>query len=117
MPKRGGEGQPFWTSPESFQGKYNEHLPKTDSSQMPTEVTVSSTEKTAETLETDSPTSNSYQELFKLNSTSEENPSGEETGSLSTIKVIPSSMMGYYQTNFSHSIVEVEGKIRKVFLK
>ena len=83
---------------------------------IPTEVTVTSTEKYAETFTNESPASNLYQELFKLNSTSEENPHSDETVFLKTTNLIPSSMIGYYQTNFSHS-TEVKGKIRKVFLR
>ena len=78
-----------------------------------TEVTVTSTGKYEEIFRN---TSNSHQELFKLNSTSEENPHSDETGFLKTTNLIPSSMIGYYQTNFSRS-TEVKGKIRKVFLR
>ena len=78
-----------------------------------TSTEVSSTGKYEEIFRN---TSNSHQELFKLNSTSEENPHSDETVFLKTTNLIPSSMIGYYQTNFSHS-TEVKGKIRKVFLR
>ena len=93
-------------------------ISKTDFSQITPEVKAAvSTEKYAEIFTSELQTSNSYQELFKLNSTSEENPDGDETVFMKTIKVIPRSMIGYYQTNFSHSTVVLEGKMRKVFLK
>ena len=81
------------------------------------DFSVTSTEKYDEIFTKEFTTPNSYQELFKLNSTSEENTDIDETVSFKTLKVIPSTMIGYYQTNFSHSAVVVEGKIRKVFLK
>ena len=87
----------------------------TNSSQK--DFSVTSTEKYEEIFTKESTTRNSYQELFKLNSTLEGNPDIDETVFFKTLKVIPSSMIGYYQTNFSHSAVVVEGKIRKVFSK
>ena len=95
---------------------------KTDFSQVTPEaeaeaevnITVS-TEKYAEIFMTELQTSNSSQELFKLNSTSEEKPEEDETVFMKTITVIPRSMIGYYQTNFSQSAPVLEGKARKVF--
>ena len=89
-------------------------ISENDFAQTSTEVTGTSRGKYEEIFTN---TSNSHQELFKLNSTSEENPDIDETVFFKTLKVIPSSMIGYYQTNFSHSAVVVEGKIRKVFSK
>lgn len=89
---------------------------KTDFTQIPAEAPVTTTGKYEETVLDESPRTSSDQELFKLNSTSEENPYGDETGFLKTTKAIPSRMIGYYQTNFSHSTV-LKGKIRKVFLR
>ena len=89
----------------------------TNFTQIPAEAPVTKTGKYEETVLDESPRTSSDQELFKLNSTSEENPYGDETGFLkTTTKAIPSRMIGYYQTNFSHSTV-LKGKIRKVFLR
>ena len=91
----------------------SDEIRTTTISENSTEVTVSSTGKYEEIFRN---TSNSHQELFKLNSTPEENPHSDETVFLKTTNLIPSSMIGYYQTNFSHS-TEVKGKIRKAFLR